>query len=414
MNDFFCPLPWNSTSIRNDGVLRVCCNSNQGPNRGELDWDVDDVDGSRNSPRLKDMRVKILSGEYPDDCVRCKREANSGIRTRFIYESETWNDVLNKEIAKSKTKEDGEISENDFPLTYYDIRFGTFCNVMCRYCSPYSSSALGVLPGDYKWFERESFWEHLKNNIQNVQVFHIEGGEPLLIPEYYRFMKMAVETDTAKNIKIESTTNLTKIPNKAWDLWKEFKEVRLGVSVDTVGDSFYYIRYPSTWQQVSENIKRIDKAEGNFALWFATSISTLNIWYLPDLVKWKIKQQFKRFNNGTTRPFFSDHPIHAPKYYNIKCLPQMVKCDVTDHLLSSIKEVDQVADEFESSDKMRDVYKISVRNLFDSYISFMNQEDLSNPWYSKFLSHTKRLDVERGQKMRDYMPEWYEILRGET
>jgi sulfatase maturation enzyme AslB (radical SAM superfamily) len=377
MSNFFCPLPWISTSVRNDGNIRVCCHANQGPKRGVLNWPVDDIDGSRNSPRLMRMRQQILSGKWPQDCIRCKKESEAGIRTRFQYESEIWQDLIDFEKASHITGDDGLIHEWDFPLIYYDMRFGNFCNLKCKYCSVYSSSAFGKISGDYKWFERDAFWDHLKSNIYNIQVFHIEGGEPLLIPEYYKFMELAIEYNVAKNIKIESTTNLTKIPDKAWDLWREFKEVRLGVSVDAIGERFDYIRYPSKWSKVYDNIKQIDEAPGNFVLWFATTISTLNIWYMPELMKWKISQQFSRFNNNTGRPFFSDHPIHSPSKYNIKSLSPEAKHDVAAYLLESIHEIDSVADEFETNEKMKDSYKMAVRNLFDSYITYMRQEDLS-------------------------------------
>jgi sulfatase maturation enzyme AslB (radical SAM superfamily) len=412
MNDFFCPLPWISTSVRSDGVLRVCCHSNQGPKKGELDWSVDDIDGSRNSPRLMKIRKQILSKKWPEDCIRCKKESESGIRTRFQYEGAWWEDTINYKKASELTSNDGSINELDFPLIYYDMRFGNFCNLRCRYCSVYSSSAFGSIAGDYHWFERDEFWEHLKRNINNIKVFHIEGGEPLLIPEYYKFMELAVELNLAKNIKIESTTNLNTIPAKAWNLWKEFKEVRLGVSVDAIGKRFDYIRYPSKWKTVSQNIEILDNAEGNFVVWFATTISTLNIWYLPELMMWKIRNGFNRFSNNSRRPFFSDHPIHTPKYYNIKSLPSITKRYVTDHLLFSIQEIDKAADEFESNEKMRDAYKKSVRNLFDSYINYMNQESFSDH-HRKFIFFSDKLDQKRKQSMKEHMPEWYEILRGE-
>lgn len=409
MSDFFCPLPWISTSIRNDGILRVCCHANQGPNKGELDWDVDDICGSRNSPKLKEMRKQILSGEWPADCIRCKKESEAGIRTRFQYESENWNTEIK---ARQFTKLDGEIELDRFPLIYYDLRFGNFCNLKCRYCSPYSSSALGEVPGDYKWFKRDIFWDHLRENMHNIKLFHIEGGEPLLIKEHYDFMEECIKRGYAKNIKIEYTTSLNKVPDKAWVMWSQFKEVRIGTSMDAIGPVFDYIRHPSKWEEINKSLHKLDTAPGNFILWIACTISTLNIWYIPEFFKWKIKQRFQRVNRNTGRPFCSDHPIHTPKYFNIKCLPENIKETVTGRLLWSIPEIDMVADKYESNKQMREAYKRSVRELFNSYIKYMNQDDFSSI-FDKFWLYNNKLDLERNESLKESMPEWYSILKGE-
>jgi sulfatase maturation enzyme AslB (radical SAM superfamily) len=413
MSDFFCPLPWISTSVRNDGVIRVCCHSNQGPNKGELNWDVDDIKGSRNSPRLKMFRKQILSGEWPEDCIRCKKESESGITTRFQYESHMWQNVINKKDAKQYTHPDGTIDTVSFPLIYYDLRFGNKCNLKCRYCSPYSSSALGTIEGDYNWFEREIFWSHLRSNMHNIDYFHVEGGEPMLIKQHYDFMEECIKFDQAKKIRIEYTSNLTTIPEKAWDLWSHFKEVRIGTSIDAVDDVFEYIRYPSKFDAVVENLRRLDKAPGNFELWIALTISTLNVWYLPEFFKWKIKQRFERVNRKASRPYCSDHPIHTPKYFNIKSLPTRVKAEVTDHLLASIPEIDRVADECEPDEFMRGEYKNSTRKIIYSYIKYMISEDLSD-YHKKYLAYNEKLDKEYGQSMKHSMPEWYEVLHNEN
>jgi sulfatase maturation enzyme AslB (radical SAM superfamily) len=410
MSDFFCPLPWISTSIRNDGKLRVCCHANQGPNRGELNWDVDDISGSRNSPKLKETRRQILSGQWPDDCIRCKKESEAGIRTRFQYESEIWKDEIPEKDAQNYTENDGTIDTDLFPLIYYDLRFGNFCNLKCRYCSPYSSSALGTVPGDYKWFERNSFWDHLRENIYDIELFHIEGGEPLLIKQHYDFMAECINLDRAKDIKIEYTTSLTSVPEKAWEMWDHFKEVRIGTSMDAIGSVFDYIRYPSKFDVVNENLHTLDIAPGNFILWIACTISTLNIWYLPEFFKWKIKQRFGRVNRKPGRPFCSDHPIHAPKHFNIKSLPIRVKAKVTDHLLSSISGIDKVADKYEYDPFMKEEYKKATRNMFYSYIRYMNSEDFSTAHFPVFCQYNKRLDDERNQSMKYMLPDWYEVL----
>jgi len=411
MNNLFCPLPWITVSIRNDGVLRVCCNSNQGPNRGELHYTVDDIEGSRNCRRLKEFRKQILNNEWPEDCIRCKKEYESGITARFQYEAEAWSHVINKEIAEKNTNPDGSIDTNKFPLIYYDIRLGNKCNLLCRYCNSWSSSAFGQVEGDYHWYERRSFWDHLDRNIDNVQLFHVEGGEPLLAEIHFDFLEKCVENDVAKNIKVEYTTSLTTVPKRAWELWKHFKEARIGVSMDGIEEVFNYIRYPSKFSVVNRNLHRLDKEPGNYVLWIACTVSTLNIWYLPEFFKWKLNQSFDRVSNEY-RLYCSDHPLHTPIMFNIKCLTDNIKQKVSDHLMNSLPSIYEVVDEKIKNSDLNYKYRETAKNLFEAYIHYMNSEDYSK-YFKNFIRFNDFVDDFRNQSMKESMPEWYEILRSD-
>ena len=44
------------------------------------------------------------------------------------------------------------------------------------------------------------------------------------------------------------------IPKYAWDIWKEFKNVRMTMSIDGMGKVQEYIRAPSNWDTIKRNI----------------------------------------------------------------------------------------------------------------------------------------------------------------
>jgi hypothetical protein len=85
----FCPLPWNSINLRNNGDLRICCNTNSySPQRGIMrkeDGTIynagrDDWNEARNAPILKEVRASMLKGEWHAECERCRQEEVNGIR----------------------------------------------------------------------------------------------------------------------------------------------------------------------------------------------------------------------------------------------------------------------------------------------------------------------------------------------
>ena len=103
----------------------------------------------------------------------------------------------------------------------------------------------------------------MDNNIDQIRKLYIVGGEPLMIDRHYEFLQKCVDKDCAKNIIVEYNTNMTNIPQRAWDIWKHFKQVNIGGSVDGVGDIQYYMR-PYRFEKILENLLKVSKAEGNF------------------------------------------------------------------------------------------------------------------------------------------------------
>ena len=57
-------------------------------------------------------------------------------------------------------------------------------------------------------------------------------GEPLIIEEHKESLRSLVKNNKAKNIRLEYNTNLTTIPDEVFELWKNFKEIRIAASID--------------------------------------------------------------------------------------------------------------------------------------------------------------------------------------
>jgi hypothetical protein len=71
MSCTFCPLPWNSINLRNNGDLRICCNTNSySPQRGIMKKEdgtpynagKDDWNEARNAELVKEVRVSMMNG----------------------------------------------------------------------------------------------------------------------------------------------------------------------------------------------------------------------------------------------------------------------------------------------------------------------------------------------------------------
>lgn len=440
----WCPLPWISQSIRNNGELRVCCHANQSKDRGIIRHSdgsavfagTDKLKDARNSDLLKDVRASMLKGQWHSACNRCFTEEQAGIRSRRIYESEAWRNAVTAETSMPKTHPDGEIDVNNFPLKFMDIRFGNLCNLKCRSCGPTDSSKwysdyyklwggkfsessqtmvlsenngnVTVSPNPYIWHESESFWDQMESNIANIDQLYLVGGEPLLINAHYKFLQRCVDEGHASRIKIEYNSNISSIPSKAWELWKHFKVVQVGASIDGIGKVNDYIRHPSKWENIERNLEALDKAEGNFRILVSATIMIYNILNVPDMMIWKANKNFSRVNGDSWKPLITPHPLHRPYHLNIQALPEFAKKTVEQNFKKRKPDIfDAIANTPNIKNKER-AYS-SVDQTLDKYVSFMWQKDLSHEM-PRFWEFTTKLDNLRGESLAKSVPELYELL----
>lgn len=425
----FCPLPWIHLAIRNNGDLRVCCQANQGKDKGLLrkedgsiyNAEYDNLNDSRNSKKLKDIRKAMLNDKWHPDCIRCQREEESGMRSRFSYEEELWTKSLTSDDTKKLTNTDGSIDIKNIPVLYFDLRFGNKCNLKCRTCGPTDSSLWYEdqvklwgdtyidTPGEmkikhingkyiiendiYKWYKKEYFWNQLYKYIPDIKHVYMVGGEPLLIKEHYNFLEECISQGFSKNITIEYNTNLVFIPNKVWGLWKHFKSINIGVSIDGIGKINDYIRFPSKWKTIESNLRKLNSAGSNFNVWIAHTVNALNIYNLPDFLKWISDQNFKNIGS-VWQPIASLHPLHSPHFLNINLFPKEIK--------------DNIKNKFDNF--IFDRHQKEANDLLTFYLNFMLTNDNCKS-YPKFLEYNNKLDEIRDQKLKDYIPDLYNLIK---
>lgn len=432
----FCPLPWNSINLRNNGDLRICCNTNSySPQRGILKKENgvpynagrDDLNEARNAQLLKDVRSSMLKGEWHSECERCRQEEINGMRSRRSNECLDWDFSL--EDAKKLTTEDGTIEPEQINIDYFDIRYGNFCNLKCRMCGATDShmwyddfvklegtteykdthdlikltkNEKGKWSTDqYDWFQNSNwYWDQFEKYTKNAQKLYIVGGEPLIIKEHQESLERLVESGRAHEIEIEYNSNLTNVTDKMLSLWENFKQIRIGASIDGIGEVFDYQRTPAKWDSVYKNLIKLDQNEKiNLKCWFAFTVTAYNVFHLPEFMKWKLTESgLKRFNITTSpRPIITHHMCHSPKYYNVKVLPAILKDEIAE-------KYQEYIDWALSSDLPNNV-KEEFCFILDGVSSFMLSENYAKDHLDAFISYTKRLDEIRGQDIKKSVPE---------
>ena len=444
-----CPIPWMSTGLRANGDIRVCCQAQHGPTGGILKDDTGksyhasnaNLSDVRNSKLSKEIRVAMMNNRWHPECVRCKREEDAGMASRQTYENEIWvdNGPFDWETLLKHTDKDGTINTNAIDCSFYDVRFGNLCNLKCRMCGPTDSSQWYedqvLLWGDkykdshgtvklvknskgkyepennvYDWHDSEHYWKQMEDRIPQIRKLYIVGGEPLMIDRHYEFLKKCVDRDQAKKIIVEYNSNITNIPQRAWDIWKHFKRINVGASIDGVGDINYYMRPPSRFNKIHENLQKLSTAEGNFKVWIACTVNVFNVLHLPEFMEWALLNKMPRINDDNIKPILTPHPLHGPKFYNIRMLPDYAKEYVKKKYEDYKVKLCNIIDKSDFTNDRKDASRREAVRILDQYIEFMYAADYSDQ-VPRFWDATERLDKIRGHSIKEYIPELYSLLK---
>jgi hypothetical protein len=149
------------------------------------------------------------------------------------------------------------------------------------------------------------------------------------------FLQEIIRQGYADKILIRYNSNGLLVSEDIIELWKHFKKVKFAVSIDDIAERNHYIRYPADWSVLEQNMHRLDNTPDNIHVSIATAIQILNIKTLPDLVKWKLSQGFKKVNLDNAYEgmlagggLINMHLIYIPTFLSIKCLPEVDKQEV--------------------------------------------------------------------------------------
>jgi len=370
-----CKVPWMSITLSGNGDIKPCCvfrGGNQSIHKGDtLDSAWKDFDG---------LRQQFLNGEKPDSCAQCwKREASLGHSRRTWYDDKVTNWPDTYELSP------------DMRLRHMDLNFGNTCNLKCRMCGSWGSTA---------WFKEEiklhninpdlkrasspkeptiipaSYWADKRDTFQYLERIDFKGGEPMMQEGMYDFLEYLVEWGFAKNITIAYTTNGTKTPERLKELWPKFKRVKLVVSVEGTGKLYEYIRGGDvqTIEELAENIRWFDQFE-NLRGSFNSAIQIYNIFDLNNLLEW-FRDQVGASNKWHTDPntFKFDCLVSSPSYLDINIMPDKYKQIAIDKMkYKSLDTIKSALSKSSYDDKQWQLFK-----QFTSELDKMRNTDIKN------------------------------------
>jgi MoaA/NifB/PqqE/SkfB family radical SAM enzyme len=408
-NKSFCILPWMHIATAPNGDVKPCCISLDTINKQNdvpFNLGYDNLSDIINSKSLKDLRKNMLDGKIVNGCNRCyesEKKSNNSYRTHY---NTKWSELL-----KEKTKQDVEIKET---VEYFDLRFGNLCNLKCKSCSPENStqyekelielketgtdieSFIKIEPIDINhWYSTDIFFNNISTQIDNIQELYVTGGEPSIIEKNYEILKYIIEQDKAKNITLKLNTNMTNMQDRFLNIISQFKQVTFFASIDGIGSIQEYIRYPSKWEQIDENLKKlISNRKSNVSLTVTPVIQNINLGYIADLFEYL--ENFNRMNNAT---IINISPIilYNPEQLDLTYLPLNYKKECWDKIQYWMDNNCKFQHQW-FFDKMQE---LKLKCIED--VPYEHNLD-------RFAKFTEIFDTHRNVSLQDVNPELYKIL----
>lgn len=406
----FCTQPFSNIQISVQGLYKICCLANDDADRGHVK-DADgnymhildhDIDAVFNSITHQEHRLQLSKNEEPERCINCYDKEKSSVGGSSVRQSRNNMkhrifEIVDVNDADKLMKADGTIKSKPVAL---DVRFGSLCNAKCIMCNVahssmweedtiklYGPNGLKLFKQELvdqgastRWWETDRWWEQFEKIAPNLRSLYPVGGEPLIVPEHDTMLEKLVEWGYAKDIELEYDTNLTVINPKLINLWKQFKNIVLRVSIDETEDRYHLVRFPSNWNRLIDNINRL-KAEGINITGFTSSVGLATI-YSP----FRLHPFSEQYNINYFQRF-----LYSPSVMNITILP------------SSAKE--EIIETYEKNLDRTGPTGLTIINHLKNNFDTHKPDDIK-----KFVQYMDKLDSIRNTNWQQTLPDIFDLL----
>lgn len=237
----FCYLPFSSLTFSFNGSVHVC-----GYNRDVLlgKYPENSIDEIWQGTEAKKLREYMINNDLDYGCRHCK----------FFFEKEKFSNLRPLVFDKYYQNTDAV-----FP-TVFEFELSNECNLECQMCSGEVSSSIrknrDKLPPLISPYD-DAFVDQLATYIPYLKEAKFYGGEPFLIPIYYKIWDKVKEVNP--NLELFTITNGTHWNSKIERTVTELN-FDLAVSIDAFDkEKVERIRKNVVYEKLLDNINRFSK-----------------------------------------------------------------------------------------------------------------------------------------------------------
>jgi organic radical activating enzyme len=393
----FCMLPWIHLHAWPDGRAYPCCLGKAAHPVGNFkEKSMRDI---WNDEPMRQMRRNMLEDRPCAECVDCYEQEGAG----FASMRNNSNKSFGHYIAEiNETLPDGTLP--NMQLHYWDVRFSNICNLKCRSCGSIFSSrwhdddvriwGKELRPRvQFAGRHEEDVWEQMQEHIPHLDQIYFAGGEPLIMEEHNRILKLLIEKGNT-DVRLIYNTNLTELKYKkenVLELWKHFPTVCVAASLDDMGERAGIIRSGTDWAQVEQNIRDLKAQCPHIDFMISPTLSMMNIWNFVQFHRYMVESDFIAAKD------FNLNILQGPNEYRIDMLPMPIKLKFKQEFEDHIEWL-----------RDQDPIQRAVGG-FEGAVTFMMATDNSH-MLPDFWRQVNEIDWSRKESLLSVVPELEQII----
>ena len=398
--DTWCVNAFHGLLGMNDGVTKLCCMyEHQKHPRSYPIIGQSPLSDQMMFSEYMEVRDSLRNGIKHNACTRCWKEEDAGRESKRVRDNNVY-------FASGKKYKPNTLSK-------IELNLGNTCNIKCRTCDPSSSSLWLKEQHATRWphvnyktwvidTEQDRFWKHytddspfwtdIENHLSTIKQFDFYGGEPFMSKKMWKLINAARDKGYAEDIELHYNTNGTLWPEEELACWEDFEHVSLSFSIDGIGDRFEFMRHPAKWETVLSHYRKAEQMcdkFGNMSLDWCVTLSSLNLYYLPETLEFF-------FKNIRKRTGLYLNLVHGPLYYNVQYLKNDIK-DIIRERLKLLKQQSWISD--------------SAAEQVDGIINFMNVDNYKNEVWEELRQKINVHDDYRKENYYETFPEMGELIK---
>lgn len=390
----FCPAPFlhQYVNVNNHGH-KLCCMSTEIKKMDSTLTVQQNMENFWVSDELKKVRQDFIDNKWPNACAYCKKYEEQGVYEqsyRYSFLNDRYKHINYKDYELNV--QSGNKTKKPIDL---DFRPGNTCNLKCRSCTGLWSNTIQkeVIANPelqetyYDTGRKYSQLDTSTIDLSNIQLLKMSGGETLVDPNVYTFLKNAVDNNYAKNIELHLLTNGTYMPKRIINILEKFKSLTINVSIDAVGSLEEYLRTGTVWQEQKQVFETVLSLSNLKKCGINSVIQITGIFGLQDLIDFAYDSKYTSNKKYRGVSFL---PIVDPEFLSIGLMTDTHKQKVmrtVEHNIDNVK-----FDKFESQIKpvVSEVHRV-----------FNNRSEL----LQQGQQHINRLDKIRNTSIVELQPE---------
>lgn len=383
--DTFCPLPWMHVYIGPDGNVLPCCVADHQYPMGNIEQDS--IDTIANSEKFTKLKDNMLNGIRSKECASCYQKEDAGLPSSRQEQLKRWKVV----------------SFDQFKPVYLDIRLNNICNLKCRMCSSYFSSAIAqeeieiygrtaAINGTLINRQRKLALKEIIKFLPTVEKIYFAGGEPLLAPEHYEILEELVNCNNT-DVELFYNTNFTRLQFRdisVLDVWKKFSNVTIGASLDADGDVAEYVRCGTVWKDVESNIKKLQHECPHVKFTVTSTAGLLNV---ESLISF---QKSSHLSGQIDISKFSLSVMTEPDHLTVAVLPEEHK-----------KRIGALIDEHIKWCHLHGAESLAAQ--WTNVLNYMKDNDSSH-YLPEFKRIMTTMDSHRNQSFKEVFPLYHDLI----